>query len=151
MIQHIWAILPSPATTFITSHVCFGGYLDPLLMIADLYDIWYFFIWGFDLSGFFGFRFFRHMYVGTGPFKEGASIICWGILDPLLWVLPGYGSLWKWIYLYLKFWRVRTFWIQIFLTHVYGSRTHMKMSEIMDTPTLKGPGPTYICRKNVDP
>ena len=25
------------------------------------------------------------------------------------------------------------------------------MSEIMDTPTLKGPGPTYICQKNMDP
>ena len=27
----------------------------------------------------------------------------------------------------------------------------MKISEIMDTLTLKGPGPTYMCRKNMDP
>ena len=27
----------------------------------------------------------------------------------------------------------------------------MKMSEIMDTLTLKGPGPTYMRRKNLDP
>ena len=27
----------------------------------------------------------------------------------------------------------------------------MKISEIMDTPTLKGPGPTYMCKKNFDP
>ena len=32
-----------------------------------------------------------------------------------------------------------------------GSRTHMKMSGIMDPSTLKDPGPTYICRKNLDP
>ena len=27
----------------------------------------------------------------------------------------------------------------------------MKMSEIMDTTTLKGPGPTYMFWKNMDP
>ena len=37
----------------------------------------------------------------------------------------------------------------------YPGRIHKNGSKIppkiMDTPTLKGPGPTYMCRKNLDP
>ena len=150
-----------------------------------------------------------HSYVHIWPVLPSHSTtllqdVFLGFLDPLLWVLPGYGSLWKWIYFYLRILRARIFWIHIFPTHVCGSRTRQsgaihdffgcfgslvmgpswiwifmkmnififevlknqdfldpdfsdtriwvrKMSEIMDTPTLKGPGPTYICWINVDP
>ena len=37
---------------------------------------------------------FSNIYnVGPGPFKVGLSMIFLAVLDPLLWVLPGYGSL----------------------------------------------------------
>ena len=142
------------ATKFIQSYVCFWGIwilYYGYFPFADLYDIWYFSIWGFDSSGFFGSRFFRHMHMGPGPFKVGVSLICLGILDPFLWILPGYGSLWKLIYLYLRCWRARIFWIQIFSTDICGSRILQSWRIHNSTHFHVGPGPTYMCQKNLDP
>ena len=142
-----------PATTRCCCRICFSGFWIPCygsFVNMDLYENKYISIWGFEAPGFFGSIFFRHMYVGPGPFKVGVSMIFWvfwihfygsfldmdlyenkyisiwgfeesgffgsifltdicgsrtlqsggihdfwWVLDPFLWVLPGYGFLWK--------------------------------------------------------
>ena len=59
-----------------------------------------------------------HMVRSSQPQQKFVENVFFGFLDPLVSVLPEYGSLWKWIYFYLSIWAARIFWIQIFLTHI---------------------------------
>ena len=68
----------------------FGSFLN-----MDLYENKYISIWGFEEPGFFGSIFFRHVYVGLGPFKVGVSIISL----MFMWVLDPHTSVGKiWIH-----------------------------------------------------
>ena len=72
-----------------------------------------------------------------------------------MWVLDPYKCVRKiWIQKVLALQNFKYKYIN-FHKDPYPRRTHKNGSKIppkiMDTPTLKGPGPTYMCRKNLDP